>query len=184
MNIRKSELYYLCLFLGILAVISLVLFVPLSAFSLKEGGDANYPQSLKELVLECIGEYQDVTWIRVSEFTSLSKQEEWIIVDARNIIERALSIIPGALSIDEFEKVMEKQRKKKILVYDTVGCRSGAYLQKLKNKGLNVFGLWGGALAWAWDGRTFVTPEGLPTRALHVFQKKWNVLPPDYEGGW
>lgn len=161
-----------------------MLFAPLSAGDQKERGDAYYPQSLKELAHECIGDYQDVTWIKVSEFNSLSKKEKWIIVDARNIIERALSIIPGALSIEEFEKVMETQRKKKILVYDTVGCRSGEYSQKLKNKGLNVFSLWGGALAWAWDGRTFVTPEGLPTRTLHVFQRKWNVLPPGYEGGW
>lgn len=184
MNIRKSEPYYLYSFLGILAAISLVLFLPLSAAGQKERGDGNYPQSLKELVHECTAGYQGVPWIRVSEFNSLSKKEEWIIVDTRNIIERALSIIPGSRSIDEFENVLETQRKKNILVYDTVGCRSGEYVQKLKNKGLNVFGLWGGALAWAWNGRTFVTPDGVPTRALHVFQRKWNVLPPGYEGGW
>jgi rhodanese-related sulfurtransferase len=185
MNSRKPELLNICLIFGILAIIPIVLlFPPFVMGGQKERGDTNYPERIKELARECAGEYQDVKWLRVSEFTSMSKKEEWTIVDARNVIERALSIIPGSISIDEIEKEMGIQKKKKILVYDTVGCRSGTYSQKLQSKGLRVFGLWGGALAWAWDGRTFVTPGGLPTKTLHVFQEKWNVLPSGYEGGW
>ncbi|UCF87383.1 MAG: hypothetical protein JSV71_01355, partial [Nitrospiraceae bacterium] len=86
MKMRKSELFYLYLFLGVLAAIPLILFLPLSAAGQKDRDDGNYPQSLKELVHECTAGYQGVPWLRVSEFDSLSKKEEWIIVDARNII--------------------------------------------------------------------------------------------------
>ncbi len=145
---------------------------------------AGYPDSLRELVNECKQEYQDVQWITLEEFEKHRITEEWIIVDARSEIERALSIIPGALSKEEFEKDMETYRGGKILVYCTVGCRSGAYARELQKQGFQPFDLWGGVLSWAWAGKEYVTPEGLPTRAVHVFGPRWNVLPEGYEGGW
>jgi rhodanese-related sulfurtransferase len=143
-----------------------------------------YPHRLEELVNECSLEYLDVTWITLEDFEKRRDTEKWIIIDARSVIERAISIIPGALSKEEFEMDMETHRGSNILIYCTVGCRCGAYARELQHMGFRSFDLWGGVLAWAWAGKEYSTPEGLSTRAVHVFGPKWNVLPQGYEGGW
>jgi hypothetical protein len=46
---------------------------------------------------------------------------------------------------------------------------------------MKAFNLHGGVLAWALNGGSFVTPEGEPTRRVHVYGEPWDVLPPEYE---
>jgi rhodanese-related sulfurtransferase len=116
----------------------------------------------------------------MSEFLRRSEQEEWIIVDVRSPRERAVSVIPGSLSKEEFESRLEEAREKHILVYCTAGCRSGAYAQKLRKRGLDAFNLQGGVLAWALGGGTFVALDGQPTDHVHIYGRRWNSLPSGY----
>ena len=111
-------------------------------------------------------------------------QADWMIVDVRPRREQDVSIIPGAMSTKEFKtqtKARSEECDKHILVYCTAGCRSARYAQKLHKQGFKAFNLRGGVLAWALDGRTFVTPDGEVTRRVHVCSGEWNVLPPGYE---
>ena len=147
-------------------------------------GEASLAGRVEQLVKECYDKRPDVPWISLADYTKRSKDEDWVIVDVRAAREREVSVIPGCITTKDVEAQMESHRKKMVLVYCTVGGRSGAYTRELRKKGLKAHNLRGGVLAWALAGRAFVTPDGKPTRRVHVYAKKWNVLPPEYEGVW
>lgn len=140
-----------------------------------------YDLSTEELASICDRTYPNTPRLSMGEFLRRSEREEWIIVDVRSPRERAVSVIPGALGKEEFEARLEEAREKHILVYCTAGCRSGAYAQKLRERGLEAFNLQGGVLAWALGGGTFVTLDGQPTDHVHVYGRRWNSLPPGYK---
>lgn len=143
-----------------------------------------YPGGLKESADSCSLKYSLAPGISASEFLRRSKQEEWAIVDARSAAERQVSIIPGALGIEDFEAELDDHSKKNILVYCTLGCRSGVYAQMLRERGFNAFNLWGGVLAWTLEGNVFESPSGDTSRSVHVSGPQWDLLPPDYEAVW
>jgi rhodanese-related sulfurtransferase len=139
-----------------------------------------YTQRVEQLADECHREFPDAPGLSPGEFARRSKQEDWTIVDVRAPRERAVSIIPGAVSSEEFEAQLEEHKAQHVLAYCTAGCRSGAYAQKLREKGLDAFSLSGGVLSWALDERSFVTVDGQPTRDVHVNGERWDVLPPGF----
>jgi sodium/bile acid cotransporter 7 len=114
--------------------------------------------------------------IRPHEFLRKRAQAPWDIVDARSDRERAVSILPGAVTADDAH-----DSGRPVLVYCTVGWRSGALVTQLRDEGVRAFNLWGGVTAWAAAGQPFVTPEGQSTRKVHVYALPWDVLPPEYE---
>jgi len=141
-------------------------------------------QRVEELIDECYQEHKNVQWITLSEFLIRKETGDWIILDIRTKKERDISFIPDSKFIDDVKEKIEDYRGKNILVYCTIGCRSGAYAEELQKKGFKVLNLRGGVLAWALDGRAFINPDGEPTRKVHVFGKKWLALPPEYEAVW
>ncbi|RPI33924.1 MAG: rhodanese-like domain-containing protein [Nitrospiraceae bacterium] len=141
-------------------------------------------ERFEELADECRILYPDISWITLSDFLSREDRDEWIILDVRSPEERAVSLIPGAMPVDAFEEFSSHYVHKNILVYCTVGCRSAQYAVKLRESGFKVYDLWGGVLAWALHGKTFVDPDGRPTRKVHVFGSRWNVVPDNYEAVW
>ena len=149
----------------------------------KDNDKLSYTEAIEELASICHQIHPNAPWLSLSEFLEQSEREEWIIVDARAKRERDVSIIPGALSAKEFEarKARVDGYDRHILVYCTAGCRSARYAQELLKQGFKAFNLRGGILAWALEGKTFVTPSGEITRQAHVYSGEWNVLPPGYE---
>jgi sodium/bile acid cotransporter 7 len=146
---------------------------------------ASYVEAIEELAGICRLIHPEAPWLTLDEFARRGEREEWVIVDVRRQFERNVSIIPGALDANEF-KAWARERgqacaEQAILVYCTAGCRSARYANKLRKSGFRAFNLYGGILAWALDGRTFVTPDGEETRRAHVYSDDWNVLPPGYE---
>jgi rhodanese-related sulfurtransferase len=149
----------------------------------KDNDELSYTEAIEELASICHQIHPNAPWLSLSEFLEQSKREEWIIVDARAKRERVVSIIPRALSAKEFEarKVQVEKYDRHILVYCTAGCRSARYAQELLTQGFKAFNLRGGILAWALEGKAFVTPSGEITRHVHIYSGEWNVLPPGYE---
>lgn len=58
----------------------------------------DHSDSLEQLVNACYREFQDITWRTRGEFEKRRDTEMWVILDTRSVIERAISVIPGALS--------------------------------------------------------------------------------------
>jgi rhodanese-related sulfurtransferase len=142
---------------------------------------ATYDERTGTLAAACYQIHPEGPWLSPREFLERSRGEQWTIVDVRTPPERGVSIIPGAVSKEVFEAHLVEYAKTPILVYCTAGCRSGAYAEELRRRGLSAFNLRGGVLAWALNGGPFVNPSGDGTRRVHVNGERWNVLPPEYE---
>jgi sodium/bile acid cotransporter 7 len=142
---------------------------------------ASYARRAEALAAICQEGRAAVPWLSPKEFLEQSHEEQWTMVDVRTAPERAVSMIPGAVSKEAFEAHLDEHANRPILVYCTAGCRSGAYAKELRERGLNAFNLRGGILAWALNGGPFFDPDEEPTRRVHVHGQGWNVLPPGYE---
>jgi sodium/bile acid cotransporter 7 len=123
--------------------------------------------------------------LSVSELVALRVAEEVVVVDVREREEFAVSHIPGAVFIDDFEAHREKHRDKKVVAYCTIGARSGEYAQKLQEKdGVEAYNLKGSILSWVQEGEPVVDSEGNETRRVHVYGRKWDLIPEGYESVW
>jgi len=128
--------------------------------------------------------FPDVPDVTVSELVDLMKNEgdKVVLVDIRETKEQEVSMIPGAITQNEFESDLENYKNKIIVPYCTIGYRSGLYAKKLRENGLNARNLEKSVIAWAEAGKDFVDGNGKPTRRVHVYGSKWNLLPEGYEG--
>jgi rhodanese-related sulfurtransferase len=138
-------------------------------------------QQLTPLVEEQVENFPDSNWIRLSDYLAQRTEGVWILVDARSPEEREISIIPDAVTTDECMALLESNKEASILVYCTVGGRSGGFSSQLIKDGYHAHNLWGGVLAWALEGKLFINPGGIDTARVHVYGEKWNVLPDGYE---
>ena len=131
-------------------------------------------------------EFPQVKGIRVEDLRQLRQQgKNVVLVDVRPLKERKVSIIPGAISSEEFEANLEQYRdsEAKIVVYCTIGYRSGKYARELKERGTNVFNLEGSLLAWSHIQGELVNDSGF-TNKVHVFSPKWQLTGDNYEPVW
>ncbi|MBD3392960.1 MAG: hypothetical protein GF418_12715 [Chitinivibrionales bacterium] len=127
--------------------------------------------------------FADVADITVETLLEGPAEMGYVLLDAREKEEREVSMIPGAISRHEFESNRRRYKDSTVVVYCTIGYRSGVYAKKLKRKGFRVYNLVGGVLAWAHAGREFVN-DSISTRRVHVYGKKWDLAPMDYEATW
>jgi len=103
-----------------------------------------------------------------------------IWVDARSDRERRVSGISGAISIAELPAAL-KTEKRLVVVYCTVGYRSGLAVLDLEKQGIAARNLRGGILAWLAAGGQIVDVYGKPTHKVHVYGKSWAVVPEGFE---
>ncbi len=114
------------------------------------------------------------------------KDPNIILVDVRNSDEMEVSILPNAISRREFEKKYANQNlsAKKVIVYCTVGERSGRYVETMNKQFPNMYNLIGGILAWSLVNGEFYKKEkngeNIPTKDAHTHSREWNYLNPTY----
>ena len=115
----------------------------------------------------------------------------FILVDVREGKERAVSQIPGALSPGEFTQAYALSgppQDKTVVVYCTIGYRSGKFAEKLIAQGVPVHNLEGGILAWASRHGPLVKRDAMGitalTTQLHVYGKEWDLVPTGYQSVW
>ncbi len=135
-----------------------------------------------KMYLEIKKDFNNVPEFKLSEVERLKSNIQF--VDVRAIDERKVSIIPEAISKEEFEKNISTFKDKKIVVYCTIGYRSGKYVQKLKNMNIDAYNLEGSLLGWAHYGKPLVTPSGNEVKKAHVYGRSWNYLPEDFTSTW
>jgi rhodanese-related sulfurtransferase len=103
-----------------------------------------------------------------------------IFVDVRSAKERAVSNISGAISLAELPAALQSA-KRPVVVYCTVGYRSGLAVLDLQKRGIAARNLRGGILAWLAAGGQIVDADGKQTHKVHVYGKSWAVLPEGFE---
>jgi sodium/bile acid cotransporter 7 len=122
--------------------------------------------------------------ISVDELLLLQKEEDVVLVDVREPEEQGVSMMPGAITVAEFERDPEGYRGKTIVAYCTIGSRSGYFTRELRERGFRAFNLRGSILSWAHAGKEFVDRDGRATKRAHVYSGEWNLLPKGYEAVW
>ena len=118
--------------------------------------------------------------LTAEDYIQLSKEEKTILVDIRSESEMEVSMIPGAISAQEFEANKDSYRDYKIVAYCTIGYRSGFYAKELREEQFTAYNIIGGVLGWAHAGKQFVNSEGY-SQTVHVYGNNWDLLPKGYE---
>lgn len=108
---------------------------------------------------------------------------EVVLVDVREPEERAVSMIPGAVTREAFEADPGAWAGRRVVAYCTVGYRSGLYAAELRRRGIDAYNLAGSLLAWTHAGQKLVNADG-ETRRLHVYGKTWDLAAEGYEAVW
>ena len=117
-----------------------------------------------------------VTAAKIQALQSDSKNSErFLVVDVRDQNENDVSIIPGAITLAEFEKTKESHQGKLIITYCTVGYRSGLYAQKLRRSGWNAWNYKGSILDWCDHHLPVVTPSGQRTQRVHTYNSSYSL---------
>lgn len=162
--------------------LSLILtFVLLSCVNAKT--TKNKPQVVTSMATSIEKQFPSVSHITIEEFIKLKDQnQKTILVDVRSEEERTVSIIPGAISKEEFLKNLDKYKGHKIVSYCTIGYRSSTFSKEMSKKNIKVFNLKESALGWAHRKKDFVTKDGKKTKKVHVYGEAWDLLPSDYQG--
>jgi len=111
--------------------------------------------------------------------TKLKKGEKIIFLDTREKPEYTVSHIAGAIWVgyDDIDwKAIDKLDKKaQIVVYCSVGYRSGKLTDKMKDKGFtNVKNLYGGLFNWVNNDGKVVNANEKATNEVHGYNSKWS----------
>ena len=113
----------------------------------------------------------------------LMDRKKVILVDIRKPKEQAVSMIIGAITETEFRRNPSAYRDYIVIGYCTIGSRSGKLARKLKKKGISMFNMRGGILAWLHAGG-IVHKDGKPVNRVHVYGRKWNLAPLAMKSVW
>lgn len=127
--------------------------------------------------------FPEVPEISADELKQLQIDSSVVVVDVRTPAEQAVSMIPGAMTADDFEANTGDHKGSTIVTYCTIGHRSGLYAQQLLSRGFNVFNLKGAILSWTHCGGSLTTSE-VPTKAVHVCKKKFALHADGYDPVW
>lgn len=136
--------------------------------------------------VEAMAKGYESKWPQVPQFTaedlmSMPRGERPVLIDVRNASERAVSLIPSALTLETFGGDASESTARPVIVYCTIGYRSTKLAAKLRRRGFNAHNLHCGVLAWAHAGGVFVTSEGQATSQVHVYGRRWDLLPIGYQ---
>ncbi len=115
----------------------------------------------------------------VIDVPQLAKEPKAMLLDARPTEEYDVSHIARSrrVGFSDFDlaKVKDLPKDTAIVVYCSVGYRSGKVTEKLLNAGFtNVKNLYGGIFEWVNTGHAVVDDSGRPTDRIHAYNKSWS----------
>lgn len=113
----------------------------------------------------------------------LMKTGKVVFIDERKPEEQAVSMLPNAITSQAFLRDPSRYDEYTKIAYCTISYRSGKLTQQLNQKGIKIYNLRGGILAWVHDGGTVYDSNGATGR-IHVYGPKWNLAPAAYQAVW
>lgn len=150
----------------------------------EELAEAEKRQRIAAMYEEYREEFPEVEAISAAELAyRMNTDEPLVLVDARTPEEREVSMIPGAISQEEFERRKSELAGQEVVTYCTIGYRSGLYTAELVEQGWEAKNLAGSILAWTHEDLPLVH-DGEPTRRVHVYGARWNLAAEGYEAVW
>lgn len=106
-----------------------------------------------------------------------SRDKNLIVFDAREKEEFNVSHLPGAKLVgsrnfDAKKALKNINKDQKIIVYCTVGYRSGRVASQLKKLGYDVYNLHGGITSWVNEDGSLLDKNNKPTQKVHTHSKR------------
>ncbi|MCC6875435.1 MAG: rhodanese-like domain-containing protein [Sandaracinaceae bacterium] len=136
---------------------------------------AQSPESLRTLIAV---RYPDVRWVDRATLASwLREPTPPLLLDSRQESEFAVSHLRGARRIDpDHPRSDGLPRDRRLVVYCSVGWRSGSVADALRRAGFrDVFNLEGGVFGWANAGLPVHRGER-EVRAVHPYDAVWGRM--------
>jgi len=128
-------------------------------------------------------EFPEVQDVSPREAMHLFDTGKVVFIDVREPDEQSVSRLPGAITADVFLENPEKYNDYIKIGYCTISYRSGVLAQGLHQKGIPIYNLRGGLLAWVHDGgKVFNGTE--ETHRIHVYSDEWDLGPEGFEAVW
>ena len=127
--------------------------------------------------------------IKASDLKAILDDSNLVLIDVRQPNEQAISMLPHAITTAQFAEKFRQgvPQGKRLVVYCTIGYRSGKYADQLAAQGIKAENLEGGVLAWSHAGGEFYEDSAgvkVATLRVHVYDKSWNFLHPDFQAVW
>jgi len=128
-------------------------------------------------------QFPEVRDISPQKVMALRSEGKTVLIDIREPREQQVSMLPGAITEKEFLNDPTKYKDAVKIAYCTISYRSGKFAQKLQKKGIIVYNLKGGMLAWVHAGGNVFNQNG-ETHRIHVYGRKWDLGPKGYRAVW
>ena len=108
---------------------------------------------------------------------------DFVVIDVRSPKEYEVSLIPGAITKQQFEQDREQYAGVTAIPYCTIGGRSGRYARELGEQGISVLNFKESIIGWCQQNLPLVDPNGAPTKQVHTYSSK-HAVPEEYEAIW
>ena len=166
-------------------VLAAACLMPFTANAQSRDSEAGRRAALERMVEAIKADYPDVATISAATLREALPSGDFVLVDVRTSKERAVSTLPGAIGAEVFEARLAELTAagKTVVAYCTIGARSSDYARRMGKRGVEVLNLEGSVLAWTHAGGEFTTGSG-PTRRVHVYGRRWNLVADGYETVW
>ena len=165
----------------LLAVFALiVVFIPQAAPAEQPLSDKAKKTIVYQMYADYKKEFPEVKDISPREAMALLSKNNVVFVDTREQAERAVSKLPQSITQADFLKNPRQFKDKKVIGYCTISYRSGLFARELASRGVTLYNLQGGVLAWVLEGGKVYDEQG-ETKRIHVYSEKWNYAPNGYE---
>ena len=129
-----------------------------------------------------LGQKQPVKTISTEQLLEMQAAEErtdspakFVLVDVRSPKEQSISMIPGAITAQQFEENQTQYWDRTVIAYCTVGVRSEHYARKLIASGQSALNFKDSILGWCAASYPLVTPDGKPTQRVHTYSARYKV---------
>lgn len=134
---------------------------------------------LNPLFEQTVDSYLKYTVPTISVSSLADHQEDYVVLDAREMEEFRVSHIPNAVQVgyDRFDmsKVSDIPKDQAIVVYCSIGYRSEKIGEKLLDAGYQkVYNLYGSIFEWANRSFPLVIWNGKGTNEIHTYNKNWS----------
>lgn len=168
---KRSHLLFISIF---------ILLVPQIGMAQRELSDAQKKEEVYKMYREYKKEFSNVKDVSPRDAMELFAKGEIVFIDTRRSKEINISKLPGAILDEEYFANPDQYQEKTAVAYCTISYRSGLLAKKMAKKGVTIYNLKGGILAWVLEGGKIYDVQGI-TKRIHVYDKKWDYAPAGYE---
>jgi len=162
------------------AFLFLMVLIPSGDSQCTDLSDSEKRKIVEQLYSTYRKDFPQIKDMQPAEVIHMLKQRKVVLIDVRTSVESKISMLPGAVTIDDYLKEEYTYRGLIPVAYCTIGYRSGKFAEKMGVKGVDVKNLAGGMLAWVFDGGR-VYNENNEVKRIHVYGPKWDYPPSGYE---